>query len=154
MWLLIDRYAIIIGHSIWDSDSDFQIFWGVIRNLQISANTLFRGEIRPGSLRIEIVLLFLCFNSDWRLNGKIHPWIHLHCYVLSNCDARSNLAMGWHKLFFGYPTSLNLQLLLQLQLLISCISLNAFWQLPDSEGDLVAFSYMFWQTDNSSSDNI
>lgn len=151
MWLLIDRHAIIIGHSIWDSD-----FWEVIfyRNLQISTNTLFpRGTFvrTPRELKQFFCSSALTQAEDLMEKNPPLDTLTLLCIINLWCSvyARSDLALRWHKLFFGYPTSLNSPHLLRLQLVISCLSLNAFRQLPESEGGLVVFGYICWRTEYS-----
>lgn len=147
MWLLIDRHAIIIGHSIWDSD-----FCEVIRNLQISAffsrETLVRT---PRELKQFFCSSALTQNEDLMEKNPPLDTLTLLCIINLWCSvyARSDLALRWHKLFFGYPTSLNSPHLLRLQLVISCFSLNAFRQLPEREGGLVVFCYMCWRTEYS-----
>lgn len=49
-----------------------------------------------------MVLLFLGSNSDWRFNGKIHPWIRSHCCVSSICEAQ-RVPLRQHKLFLRVP---------------------------------------------------
>lgn len=108
----------------------------------------FKGKICLDSLRIEI---FCSLTQTEELMEKKPPLdtLTLLCIINLWCSvhARSDLAMGWHKLFFGYPTSLNLPHLLQLQLAISCVSLNVFRQPRKSEVELVTFSCMCWQTE-------
>lgn len=107
-----------------------EVYWYV----QILFFSLKR-DIDLDSLGIQVVLLFLNSDSDWRLDGKIHPWIDLHWYVSSICNVLwMPEAQIWCKLSFGYRTSLKLPHLLWHQLVISCISLYAFWRAPGNWG--------------------
>lgn len=75
-----------------------EVYWYV----QILFFSLKR-DIDLDSLGIQVVLLFLNSDSDWRLDGKIHPWIDLHWYVSSICNVLwMPEAQIWCKLSFGY----------------------------------------------------